>query len=98
MEVMKSKDSEYQYFIDSLPLDLSNYPMTFGAKEKDLLKGSQLLDILNKRTAEWQADYDLICEKVPEVKDTVSFEKFKEAKILVSNRAYNVTYNDGSIK
>lgn len=61
MEVMKSKNSEYQYFIDSLPLDLSNYPMTFGAKEKDLLKGSQLLDNLKERTAEWQADYDLIC-------------------------------------
>lgn len=34
IEVMKSKDADYQYFVDSLPLDLSNYPMTFGDKEK----------------------------------------------------------------
>ena len=47
--------------MQSLPLNLANYPIMFGKKEKNWLKGSLLIEKISERVEKWKKDYLLIC-------------------------------------
>lgn len=70
----------------------------FGDTEYEYLKGSPMIDRIAQRKEIWQKDYDLLCEAEPSVKDVVTFDEFKEGKIIASLRAYDIVYTDGTVR
>jgi len=98
VEQKKMKTSNYKSFIDSLPLDVSNYPVMFGQEERELLKGSQMIGKIDDRVRSWQSDYEAMCEAEPQIRDMMTFIEFKESKQIVSSRAYDIGYTDGTTR
>lgn len=78
-----------------MPTDLSNYPVMYGEKEREMLKNSCILEKIDIKVATWQQDYNLLCSAEPTLKEKISFKEFKEGLILASIRAYEITYTDG---
>ena len=48
-----------------LPSQLDNFPAFFSENERALLKGTQLLNMMEQETKDIEKDYNLICEVVP---------------------------------
>lgn len=46
----------------------------------------------------WREDYESMVEAVPEIMSVMSWDEFKEAKQLVSTRAYDIGYTDGTTR
>lgn len=77
IEQKKLKDqSKYSYYIDSMPTDLSNYPVMFGEKEREMLKNSCILEKIDIKVATWKQDYHLLCSAEPTLNEQVSFNEF----------------------
>lgn len=74
------EDSNYKSFIDSLPLDVSNFPVMFGEDEIELLIGSQMVKKIKERVKSWNNDYERMCDAEPEIRNMMSFDEFKQNK------------------
>ena len=50
---MLGDKSKYKPFLDSLPLNVSNFPVMFGEEERVWLQGSSLLEKVDERVETW---------------------------------------------
>lgn len=88
-EKRKGEDSEYFPFIDILPKTFENFPIFFTPEEREWLKGSPFLDQVLEKIDDIKADYDLICEKVPEYSQ-FTLNEFSEIRMMVSSRIFGM--------
>jgi len=98
IEQRKLKDSKYAMYLKSLPQDLSNYPILFGEDQINKLKGSQMVEKIQKKKEMWTQDYNALLAVEPTLKDVCSLQEFLEGKVLASTRAYDIVYTDGSTR
>lgn len=88
-ERLKGEESYYFPFIDILPKTFENFPIFFTPEEKEWLKGSPFLDQVEEKIDDIKADYDLICDKVPEYSQFTIIE-FSEIRMMVSSRIFGM--------
>lgn len=91
-EKKKGEDSEYFPFIDILPKTFENFPIFFTPEEREWLKGSPFLDQVIEKIDDIKADYDLICDKVPEYTQ-FTLKEFSEIRMMVSSRIFGMNIN-----
>ena len=91
-EKKKGEDSEYFPFIDILPKTFENFPIFFTPEEREWLKGSPFLDQVIEKIDDIKADYDLICDKVPEYTQ-FTLNEFSEIRMMVSSRIFGMNIN-----
>lgn len=91
-ERLKGEESYYFPFIDILPKTFENFPIFFTPEEKEWLKGSPFLSQVEEKIEDIKADYDLICEKVPEYSQ-FTITEFSEIRMMVSSRIFGMNIN-----
>lgn len=91
-EKKKGEDSEYFPFIDILPKTFENFPIFFSPEEKEWLKGSPFLEQVEEKIEDIKADFDLICDKVPEYSQ-FTLTEFSEIRMMVSSRIFGMNIN-----
>jgi len=95
-QLKKGKESEYYPYVSNLHDLVDHYPTNYTDKEKEMLKGcDDLLFKCESKNIIDSNDYSLLTQVLPELKETVSLEEFKQAKRWVSTRAYGLAFTDG---
>jgi len=89
----EEKNPKYKYYFDLLPKDYSNFPIFYTNKELEYLKGSPFLSQILEKKEDMKADYNKLCEYLPDYKQ-FSYLKFCEARILISSRIFGISIND----
>ena len=88
----EEKNPKYKYYFDLLPKDYSNFPIFYTNKELDYLKGSPFLDQILEKKEDMKADYNKLCEYLPDYKQ-FPYLKFCEARVLISSRIFGIAIN-----
>ena len=83
----------YKYYFDLLPNDYSNFPIFYNQKELEYLKGSPFLNLIMNKKMDMKMDYNKLCEKIENFKN-FSFEKFCQARLIVSSRVFGIAINN----
>ena len=91
--LFEEKNPKYKYYFDLLPKDYSNFPIFYTNKELDYLKGSPFLSQILEKKEDMKADYNKLCEYLPDYKQ-FSYLKFCEARVLISSRIFGIAIND----
>jgi histone-lysine N-methyltransferase SETD3 len=88
-ERKKNEAADFFPFIDVLPKTFENFPIFFTPEEKEWLKGSPFLEQVEEKIEDVKADFDLICEKVPEYSQ-FDYTEFSEIRMMVSSRIFGM--------
>lgn len=86
-------NSQWKYYLDILPKNFSNYPYFYNKSEIDLLQGTQFLLQMQEKKKEIIDDFQIICEKIPKLKNKLLFSDFLRARLIVSSRLFGVAIN-----
>lgn len=73
-----------------MPKNVKNYPVFFTDKEKTLLKGCSILNMIDKEIRDISKDYLTICQEIPEFKNKFTLEQYKEARTMVKSKAISM--------
>ena len=68
LQEIKKESTPWQTYIDLLPQDVSEFPVSFSEDEKKWLEGSRFIEQIEEKIDEIQRDYDLVCLEVPAFK------------------------------
>ena len=91
--LFEEKNLKYKYYFDLLPKDFKNFPVFYTKEELEYLKGSPFLTQILEKKKDMKNDYNKLCEYLPEYKK-FKFNKFKEARVLISSRIFGISIND----
>jgi tetratricopeptide (TPR) repeat protein len=91
-ERKKGKDSFWWPYILCLPQKYSNMPIFFDQAKLKLLQGSFTLSKIADRIESLKAEYESICENVPEMKQ-FTHEEFVWARLVVITRIFGLVIN-----
>ena len=89
----EEKNPKYKYYFDLLPHDFSNFPIFYTAKELEYLKGSPFFYQILEKKEDMKSDYNKLCKYLPDFKQ-FSYQKFCEARLLISSRIFGISIND----
>ena len=89
MQERRKPQSDWQYYIDILPKNYSNFPIFFTDEEKKQLEGSPFLDQIEEKIMDIKSDYDLICKEVPEFAQ-FPIREYSEIRMMVSSRIFGI--------
>ena len=89
----EEKNPKYKYYFDLLPKDYSNFPIFYTNKELEYLKGSPFLPQILEKKEDMKADYNKLCEYLPDFKQ-FPYIKFCEARVLISSRIFGIAINE----
>ena len=89
----EEKNPKYKYYFDLLPRDFSNFPIFYTAKELEYLKGSPFFYQILEKKEDMKSDYAKLCKYLPDFKQ-FSYQKFCEARLLISSRIFGISIND----
>ena len=89
----EQQNPRYKYYFDLLPKDFNNFPVFYNKEELEYLKGSPFLSQILDKKKDMKIDYLKICEYLPDFKK-FKFNKFKEARVLISSRIFGITINE----
>ena len=89
----EEKNPKYKYYFDLLPHDFSNFPIFYTAKELEYLKGSPFFYQILEKKEDMKSDYTKLCKYLPDFKQ-FSYQKFCEARLLISSRIFGISIND----
>ena len=89
-EIDKGSKSKWKYYFDFLPASYNNFPIFYGEKEYAYLKGTQFLDLLQKKKKEMKEDYDLLINVIPGY-SKYDYNLFKKMREVISSRVFGVT-------
>ena len=89
-EIDKGTKSKWKYYFDFLPENYNNFPIFYGEKEFNYLKGTQFLELLQKKKKEMKEDYDLLTNVIPGY-SKYDFDLFKKMREVISSRVFGVT-------
>ena len=89
----EEKNPKYKYYFDLLPHDFSNFPIFYTSKELEYLKGSPFFYQILEKKEDMKSDYTKLCKYLPDFKQ-FSYQKFCEARLLISSRIFGISIND----
>ena len=89
----EEKNPKYKYYFDLLPKDFSNFPIFYTNKELEYLKGSPFFYQILEKKEDMKSDYNKLCKYLPDFKQ-FSYQKFCEARLLISSRIFGISIND----
>ena len=89
-EIDKGDKSKWKYYFDFLPANYNNFPIFYGEKEFTYLKGTQFLELLQKKKKEMKEDYDLLINVIPGY-SKYDYNLFKKMREVISSRVFGVT-------
>tara|TARA_B100001057_G_C22795426_1_gene929415 strand:+ start:115 stop:1221 length:1107 start_codon:yes stop_codon:yes gene_type:complete len=91
LEEMRKQDSFFFPYFNSLPDDVSNFPVFWDTETLSLLKGSKLLNDIENRKKEFVNDYEIISACCKGFSQDYSFEEFLYVRILIGSRNFGIT-------
>ena len=86
----KGLKSKWKYYFDFLPANYNNFPIFYGEKEFNYLKGTQFLELLQKKKKEMKEDYDLLTNAIPGY-SKYDYNLFRKMREVISSRVFGVT-------
>ena len=89
-EMDKGLKSKWKYYFDFLPANYNNFPIFYGEKEFNYLKGTQFLELLQKKKKEMKEDYDLLTNIMPGY-SKYDYNLFRKMREVISSRVFGVT-------
>jgi histone-lysine N-methyltransferase SETD3 len=89
-EIDKGSKSKWKYYFDFLPVNYNNFPIFYGDREFNYLKGTQFLELIKKKKREMKEDYDLLINVIPGYAK-YDFNLFKKMREVISSRVFGVT-------
>ena len=89
-EMEKGLESKWKYYFDFLPSSYDNFPIFYGEKECEILKGTQFLELLKKKKKEMKEDYDLLTKVIPGY-SKYNYNLFMKLREVISSRVFGVT-------
>ena len=81
---------EFLTYYKILPDKLTNFPIFWRENVLSLLKGSDMLKKIKKRTESFISDYNIIARCCPTFKDKFSFKEFLFLRLLVGSRNFGI--------
>ena len=87
---MKNPNSFYKDYYEILPKNINNFPLLWGTKVLNLLKGTILLNKIYDRKKYLINDYKIICNNCPGFENEFSFERFIKIRLLVGSRNFGI--------
>ena len=60
--------SRSEKYINILPEDVLDFPVCYDEKTLAELEGSELLKTIRRRKSEYEEEYEMLCEKIPDFK------------------------------
>ncbi len=89
-EIEKGSKSKWKYYFDFLPASYNNFPIFYGEKEFSYLKGTQFLELLQKKKKEMKEDYELLTHVIPGY-SKYDYNLFRKMREVISSRVFGVT-------
>ena len=89
-EIDKGAKSKWKYYFDFLPANYNNFPIFYGEKEFSYLKGTQFLELVQKKMKEMKEDYDLLTNVIPGY-SKYDYNLFRKMREVISSRVFGVT-------
>ena len=89
-EIDKGAQSKWKYYFDFLPPSYNNFPIFYEEKEIAYLKGTQFLELVQKKKKEMKEDYDLLLKEIPGY-SKYDYNLFKKMREVISSRVFGVT-------
>ena len=89
-EIDKGAKSKWKYYFDFLPASYNNFPIFYGEKEFSYLKGTQFLELVQKKMKEMKEDYDLLTNVIPGY-SKYDYDLFRKMREVISSRVFGVT-------
>jgi len=89
-EIDKGPKRKWKYYFDFLPANYNNFPIFYGEKEFNYLKGTQFLELLQKKKKEMKEDYDLLTNVIPGY-SKYDYNLFRKMREVISSRVFGVT-------
>ena len=93
LEEMQQQDSFFSPYFNSLPDDVSNFPIFWSDNILFLLRGSELFNAIQDRKREFINDYTTICNCCKGFDKHYSFEDFLYVRVLIGSRNFGITIN-----
>ena len=94
-EMDKGDQSNWKFYLDFFPSNYSSFPTFYSEKELEYLKGSQFLEMVEKRKNYIKYDYDILIKEIPGF-SKYDFNLFKKMKEVVGSRVFGVQINNRS--
>lgn len=73
-----------------MPASYNNFPIFYGEKEFSYLKGTQFLELVQKKMKEMKEDYDLLTNVIPGY-SKYDYDLFRKMREVISSRVFGVT-------
>lgn len=83
----------WKFYLDMMPQDVSNFPIYYGQREYELLKGTSFVNQLEEKKKEIHKDYETLIRLLPSYKQ-FSFDEFCKARMLISSRIFGIKMNN----
>jgi len=87
-EIEKKEKSENLYYIDCLPKDETYFPVFFSDENKDLLKGSIIIDYINKNIQKFKKEFQILKNKFSKL-NTVEFKDYLKVRLTLGARIFD---------
>ena len=84
----KGNQSIWKFYLDFLPSDYSNFPIFYGEKEYEYLKGTIFVSLIEEREKDVKKDYDILTKEIPEL-SKYDFNLFKKIREVVGSRLFD---------
>jgi histone-lysine N-methyltransferase SETD3 len=96
LEEQQKIDSFWRPYIDTLPVDFSNFLAFYTPEEISMCEGSQIGARVSKMIEKFSKEYQLLCSDIPEYKQ-IEEQAFRKAKLLTLSRTFQLaTTAEGS--
>ena len=83
----EDKNSAFRSYLDSLPANFDNFPVSYHKKERKLLKNSPFLTYIDEKIANIEKDYEVLCDFEREF-GRFSLLDFVKMRLLISSRVF----------
>ena len=94
-EIDKGNQSKWKFYIDFLPSNYSSFPTFYSLKELEYLKGTQFLEMLEKKKNHIKNDYDILIKEIPGL-SKYNFSIYKKMREVVGSRVFGVNIRNHS--
>ena len=88
-EIDKGNQSEWKYYIDFFPADYSSFPVFYGEKEYNYLKGTQFLESIEDEIRSLKHDYKILVNEISGF-SKYDFNFYKKIREVVTSRVFGV--------
>lgn len=90
MQEARNPNSKFKAYLDILPRAHDDFPIFFTDEEKELLKGSSFLDMVQEKIDDLHHDYGVMARRVPGFKEEYSLQEYMQASTNIASRVYNM--------